>query len=154
MPAICEGFVVADLCAPVAVAVFQSADIRGGLAAKGFGKDAVFISEVCSGVGVLHVVTPAVERGGGGAPCALHDEGLVLTFFNGRFPLDAAIDQVACLIFEGNQSGLDAGGGETFADLYFTSQILAIACIVPLCIDGLLCQCFQGFGDFFIRKAS
>ena len=80
MPAVCCSLVIANLYAVVCVAVLQALNIGAGLAAQCFCEHAVFIRHVCTGVGVLHVVAPGVQRGGCCASYALHNKGFVIAF--------------------------------------------------------------------------
>ena len=147
MPAVCQSLVIANLYAIVGVAVLQTAYIRAGLAAQSFCEHAVFISHVCTGVGVLHVVAPGVHGGGCCASYALHNKGFVVafqnlvaavknifTFTSSFIPLHRASDFLAC-----------TRRSQAISNLYLTSQIIAVIRII--CVSKFLSQCTQNLFD-------
>ena len=139
MPAVCCCLVVANLYAIVGVAVLQSAYIGAGLAAQCFGEHTVFISQVCTGVGVLHVVTPSMQRGSCCASYALHDKGFVIAF-DDLIPVYTVKIILALAVFipvDGAQVLAYAGGGQSFGNLYLTGQVVTISLVII--VGNLLC---------------
>ena len=155
MPAVCCSLVVANLYTVVGVAVLQALNIGAGLAAQCFCEHTVFISQVCTGVGVLHVVTPGVQGGGCCASYALHYKGFVIAF-DDLTPIYTVQIILALAVFipvDGAQVLAYAGGGQSFGNLYLTAQIFAVCGMIL--IGNLLCQCLQGcFNSFLIGHSN
>ena len=145
MPAVCHCLVKANLYTTVVVAVLQAVNIGASLAAQCFCEDTVCICKVCTGVGILHVVTPGVHRGRCCTSYALHYQGFVVALNDFR-PLDAAriIFTKTCCIplhFTGY-----ASGSQAFCNSNLTLQVSTICRVVS--ILSLLCQCGQRCFNF------
>ena len=144
MPAVCCSLVIANLYAVVCVAVLQALNIGAGLATQCFSEHAVLVCHVCTGVGVLHVVTPGVQRGCCCASYALHNKGFVIAF-DDLIPVYTVQIILTLAVFipvDGAQVLAYAGGGQSFGNLYLTAQIFAVCGMIL--IGNLLCQCLQG----------
>ena len=151
VPAVCCSLVVANLYTVVGVAVLQALNVGAGLSTQCLSEHAVFICQVCAGVGILHIVTPGVQGGGCCASYALHYKGFVVAF-NDLRPVYTVKVIFALAVFIPMQSA-DVNTlvrrGQTFCNLYLTDQVVAV-CFVVL-ISNLLCQSLQGcFNSIFV----
>ena len=146
MPAICQCLVQANLYTTVGVVIFNTLNIRACLAAQCLSEDAVCICQVRTGVGVLHVVAPAVHGGGCSASYALHYQGFIVAVVNFA-PFYAAgikFSYTGCFIPLHNTCL--AGRSQTFGNSYLPLQVSAICCMIG--ILNLFCQYSHGCFNF------
>ena len=143
MPAVCQSLVKANLYTTVGVVILNALNIGAGLAAQCLSKDTVFICQICTGVGVLHVVAPAVHGGSCCASYALHYQGFVIAVVN-FLPVNAVLIILAyavCIPVQLADILTCAGGCQAFGNLYLSTQVSTVRFMIL--IGNLLCQCCQ-----------
>ena len=142
MPAVCQSFVIANLYSAIGVVIFNTLNIGACLAAQCLSEDAVCICQIRTGVGVLHVVAPAVHGGGCSASYALHYQGFIVAVVNFAPFYAAGIKFAYTGCFIPLHSTCLAGRSQTFGNSYLTLQVSAICCMIG--ILNLFCQYSHG----------